>query len=345
MNIKNKVCCFGELLLRLSPDTDNNNWLSANSMPFYIGGAELNAATALAKWQVPVKYVTAVPDNYLSRQIIEFTEKKQIDCSGTLLGSEGLGIYYLPVGLELKNNSVIYDRANSSFSALEPGMIDWDMVLDDCCWFHFSAISPSLKGNLAAVCQEALEVAMAKGLTISVDLNYRNKLWQYGKSPIDVMPGLVRYCDVVMGNIWAVESLLGIGSHIQNSNGKTVAQLEQAAAESMAQIRTVYPKVGTVAYTYRLENSYLAAIGHGDCFELSMEHTTKKVVDKVGSGDCFMAGLIYGLYHKKNARETVDFAASAAVGKLYEAGDATQQDINDVVERLEQLKSKKTDRE
>ena len=329
--MQNKVCCFGELLFRMSPANDS---LQTNSMPFYIGGAEFNAATALANWNIPVKYVTAIPDNYLSKQVVQYIDEKNIDSTEIIFSGNRIGIYYLPVGSELKNAGVIYDRANSSFAELRPGVIDWNKILADCSWFHFSAISPALNENVAAVCKEAVEVASSKGIPISVDLNYRSKLWQYGKQPVEIMPELVKHCNVLMGNIWAVESLLGIQSPIESSTGKTHQQLTDAAAESMLQLHKQYPQATTFAYTYRLENNYWAVLQHGNELAVSNKYNVNDVVDKVGSGDCFMAGLIYGLYQKHPVQGMVEYATAAAVGKLYEAGDATKQSIENINQKI-----------
>ena len=158
-------------------------WITQSVMPVYIGGAELNTATALAKWNVPVTYFTALPDNYLSKEICDELRKRNINTDPINFSGNRIGSYYLPQGSDLKNAGVIYDRAHSSFSELQPGQIDWETVLNDISWFHFSAISPALNKNIAAVCKEAVEVASKKKITISVDLNYRSKLWQYGKKP------------------------------------------------------------------------------------------------------------------------------------------------------------------
>lgn len=326
---KKKVCSFGELLLRFSPDM-NNDWLYNHKMPFYLGGAELNAASALANWHIPVKYITAAPDNYLSKQIAAYIHKRNVDSSDIIFSGNRIGIYYLPVGSELKHAGVIYDRAYSSFFELKPGMIDWNRILNDCSWFHFSAISPALNENVAAVCQEALQIATALGLTISVDLNYRAKLWQYGKQPPEIMQQLVKHCHVIMGNVWAVESLLGIASTIENSVGKTRQQLTDAAGASMLQLHKQYSGATTFAYTYRLDKTYIAVLQHDREIAVSKEYAIDEVADKVGSGDCFMAGLIYGLYHDHAPKTIIDYAAAAAVGKLLEAGDATAQTIEDV---------------
>jgi 2-dehydro-3-deoxygluconokinase len=325
----NKVFCFGELLLRMSPVL-NKEWIHNAGMTAYIGGAELNVATALAKWNIPVKYFTALPDNYLSKEIIEYLEENKIDTSAIHLSGNRIGTYYLPQGTDLKHAGVIYDRAYAAFAELKPGVINWEEVLDGCTWFHFSAISPALNENVVAVCKEALEAATAKGLTISVDLNHRSKLWKYGKAPVEVMPDLVQYCDVIMGNIWSAETLLGIPSTLPDSEGKSKDELIEAAGASMLKLQQQYPGAQTFGYTFRLEKEYFAVLRNSNEAAVSNVYSIGEVKDKIGTGDCFMAGLIYGLYHHHPAKEMIDFAAAAAVGKLYEIGDSTQQHIDDV---------------
>lgn len=331
--LEGAVFCFGEILLRMSPSL-NGKWIHDAMMPVYVGGAELNVANALAKWNVPVKYGTAMPDNYLSKEIMEELQSKKIDVSAIYLSGNRIGAYYLPQGADLKNAGVIYDRAYSSFAELKPGMINWDKALEDCSWFHFSAISPALNENAALVCKEALKTASAKGLTISVDLNYRAKLWQYGKQPKEIMPELVSYCHLIMGNIWAAESLLGIQSSIENSVGKTKEELVEAAGKSMLQVHKLYPQAQSFAYTFRLEKDYWAVLQYGPEMAVSKQFLIGEVIDKVGSGDCFMAGLIYGMYQQNMPAEIINYAAAAAVGKLQEVGDATRQTIEQVKARL-----------
>ena len=330
-----KVFCFGEILLRMSPALDRA-WIHQASMPVYVGGAELNAATALATWGVPVKYCSAMPDNYLTREMVEELESKNIDTSPIYFSGSRIGSYFLPQGADLKNAGVIYDRAHSAFAELLPGMIAWDKVLDDCSWFHFSAISPALNENAALVCREALKAAAARGLTISVDLNYRSKLWQYGKQPVEIMPELVSYCHVIMGNIWAVESLLGLESPIKSSAGKSNEELVDAAGKSMLSLHKHYPQATDFAYTFRLDKQYWALLQHGPEMEVSDYHELGSVVDRVGSGDCFMGGLIYGLYHRHPAKEVINYAAAAAIGKLQELGDTTRQSVADVKKIMQQ---------
>jgi 2-dehydro-3-deoxygluconokinase len=329
LTTQNTICCFGELLLRFSPEA-NGAWISNNSMPVYIGGAELNVATALAGWQVPVKYCTALPSHTLSRDILHSLQNKGIDTTGVHFSGNRTGVYYLPQGADLKNAGVIYDREGSSFASLRPGMLNWDAVLNGCSWFHFSAISPALNEDAAAVLKEGLNAAHTKGLFISVDLNYRAKLWQYGKSPAVIMPELVQYADMIMGNIWAAQQLLDIPSPIQDSKGHSREELMAAAAQSMLAIHQQYPRVQSIAYTFRLEETYFAILQHGAERVVSKEFPLINIVDKAGSGDCFMAGLIYGNYNQLPLQQCIDFAAAAATGKMKEKGDCTHQTIEAV---------------
>jgi len=324
-----KVFCFGELLLRMSPAMDRQ-WIHDASVPVYLGGAELNVAAALSAWEIPVKYCTVLPDNALGKEIVEELREKKIDTSAVLFSGDKIGIYFLPQGTDLKNTGVIYDRAQSSFAGLQPGMINWDKALEDCDWFHFSAISPALNENTAAVCKEALQAASAKGLTISVDLNYRAKLWQYGKRPAEVMPALVQYCDVVMGNIWSAGQLLGIAAPIPDSIARSGTAMTEAAEQSMQQLQHEFPKAGCISYTFRLEEKYFAILQMNKAITVSKEFPLKNIIDKVGSGDCFMAGLIYGFYNQLLPEAMINFAAAAATGKMQEKGDATRQTIQSI---------------
>jgi 2-dehydro-3-deoxygluconokinase len=330
-----KVLSFGELLLRICPDADGG-WLKENSLPFYVGGAEANVATALALWGTASAYFTALPDNLLCRQLAGYLEEKGVDTSRMLFQGERLGLYFLPKGKDLKNAGVIYDRAYSSFADLRPGSIDWDKVLQDVGWLHFSAISPALSARLAEVCKELLAVAAArKGLTISVDLNYRAKLWQYGVAPTDIIPDLVQYCDLVMGNLWAAEKMLGIAVDSGLiASGKKEDYLEHARISS-ERILEKFPRVKQVANTFRFDKGaggieyYTSFYTEGKLYN-SREYSSEKILDKVGSGDCFMAGLIRGIYNGESVQETLEFATAAAYQKLFIPSDATDQRAEDI---------------
>lgn len=328
-----KILCFGEILLRLSPDTEGA-WLTSNSMPVHIGGAELNVATALATWKLPSAYCTAFPDNYLAKQLTGYLEQKNIDTSAIQLCGNRIGLYYLPQGLDVKNAGVIYDRAASSFAELQTGTIDWDQVLDGVDWFHFSAIGPALSQSAADVCKEALRAARSKKITISLDLNYRAKLWQYGKKPSDIIPPLAQYCDLIMGNVWAAETMLGIpvNPDLKSIDSKEV-YLQQARSTS-EEITRLFPSCSSVANTFRFDHTgmiqYYTALYTGEQLYVSKEYSTASVIDKVGSGDCFMAGLIYGHVKGWDAQQVIEFATAAAFKKLFIKGDATTSSVEEI---------------
>jgi len=328
---KKKVLCFGELLLRISPSATDKEFSEKQPMMLYMGGAEANVATALAAWNVPVKYCTVLPDNFMSKHVIDYLEYKGIYTSSIVLSGDRIGIYFLERGADLKGK-MVYDRDRSSFSELKTGMVDWDKVFRDVSWFDFTAISPALNQNVADVCLEALEVATQKGIKISIDLNYRARLWKYGKNPIDIMPQIVQHCDVVMGNIWSANSLLGIpvDEHIHDKKSKE-AYLHHSELTAKAIINQ-FPKCKVVANTFRFDNVandllYYTGLYMDNKHFSSPEFTCKGVVDRSGSGDCFMAGLVYGLYHQHEPQEILNYATAAAFGKLQEQGDATDQDV------------------
>jgi 2-dehydro-3-deoxygluconokinase len=291
-------------------------------------------ATALSLWGLPSRYFTALPDNSMSTRLITSLQQKGIDTSTIIHSGDRIGLYYLTQGQDLKHNALIYDRAHSSFSAIQTGTIDWDKVLDGVSWFHFSAICPAISQNVADVCKEALEAASKRNITISVDMNYRAKLWQYGKSPIEVMPGLVKNCHVIMGNVWAVEKMLGIPviPDIHESGQKSI-YLRESLKTSEAIMKS-YPGCVAVANTFRFDATnditYYTSLFTKGQFYTSNQYDTSRVTDKVGSGDCFMAGLIYGFYNNLDPQQTLEFATAAAFEKLFINGDSTTKTVAEI---------------
>jgi 2-dehydro-3-deoxygluconokinase len=329
-----KVLCFGELLLRMPP-ANTGEWLRVNQMPVFVGGAELNVATALANWNIPVKYCTALPDNIISKDILEYLEQKNIDTSPVIYSGERIGLYYLQQGADMKSAENVFDRKYSSFSTLATGIVDWNEILQDVSWFHFSAIAPAVSESAAALCEEALAAAHKKNITVSVDLNNRALLWKYGKQPVEVMPDLVKYCDVVMGNIWAANTLLGIPVNETIHSESKQADYLAHASETAKHIFKKFLQCKWVANTFRFDGieqniGYYAALDSLDQQSVSPFFKTTSVVEKVGSGDCFMAGLIYGISSQNQPKEIISFAAAAAFGKLQELGDATSNNIEQI---------------
>ena len=336
MNQNEMVCCFGEALLRFSPGSD---FLAEAAMPVFLGGAELNVATALAAWDTSVKYITALPDNYLGAEIIEHIKARNINASDIKYGGDRVGSYYLRQGADLKNNSVIYDRQYSSFSMIKPGDIDWNKIFENVSRFHFSAICPALSEQAAAVCLEAVQAAASKNIIISVDLNYRSKLWKYDKEPVAVMKPLLEYCNLIMGNIWSAEKLAGIDLPTNFGIGSlSKSQYINEATISAKRIFQVFPHCKTVANTFRFDAdtgiNYYATLHTLEANYCSAEYVVNKIIDRSGSGDCFMGGLIYGSLNKFSPQQTVDFAAAAAVAKLQQKGDATTSTSGEIKQNM-----------
>jgi len=336
---RKKVLSFGEILLRICPDMDGE-WLKENKLPFYVGGAELNVATALALWNVPSAYLSAVPDNSVTREIIDYLDKRDIDTSPMVFHGDRLGLYYLPKGKDLKNAGVIYDRANSAYADLKVGQINWDEVFEDVSWFHFSAICPAINQSIADICLEALKVASSKNITVSLDLNYRAKLWKYGKEPINILPELAKYCTLIMGNVWAANKMLGTALHddLKPTEGYAKETLLQQATDTSKEILSLFAACKAVANTFRFDNGkgirYYTTIYTNNELTVSEEYVSDEILDKVGSGDCFMAGLIYGFYNQLPVSETLNFATAAAYDKLYIPSDATTSTVAEIEKRI-----------
>lgn len=333
-----KVLCFGELLLRFLPAA-GGEWLRTNDMSVFVGGAELNVATALARWNVPVKYFTVLPNNQLSKDILLYLEHKGVDASAVAFGGDRMGIYYLSSGADMKSAQTIFDRKDSSFSLQPTGQLDWDDILKDVVWFHFSAIAPALSESAAKLCKEAVEEAFKRKIRISVDLNYRSLLWKYGKQPVEIMPDLVRSCEVIMGNIWSAHTLLGAPQINELPLGISSDEYRARATVLADYLYQQYPSCKWVANTFRFDSDaenvyYYATLNHADAQSISPVFRTGSIVDKVGSGDCFMAGLIYGIMQQHSMEEVVGFAAAAAFGKLLEPGDSTKNSIVQVQQIL-----------
>jgi len=329
--------CLGGRWLRF-PQQVGGEWPTASSLPVYPGGAEFNVAAALAQWGMPVAYCTALPQNFLSEQLVGYLNKKSIDTSAVVYGGERMGTYYLQQGKDVKHSGIAYDRAGSSFSQLKPGMIDWDQVLEGKSWFHLSAVAASLTQNAADTCQEAVEAASAKGIRVSLDLNHRSRLWQYGKRPVDVMPQLAAHCNLVMGNIWAANTMLGIPLNEGLISHDVRESYHQHAEQTSAEIQKQFPKVSIVANTFRFDtdeglNYYTTLFQQGNLYA-SAGYTATEVIDRVGSGDCFMAGLIYGIQNGHSAEETLEFATAAAFGKLFVKGDITDQTVESIRSKI-----------
>ena len=319
------IMVFGELLLRFSSSQDQFI-AKDHTVSLFPGGSEANVSASLGQWDIPCSYVSCIPDNALANSALQSLAKLGVNTEKTLLQGNRLGLYFLLSANGLTSGEVVYDRKFSSFSSLKPGVMDWDSILEGQTWFHWTALTPALNENMAAVCKEALVAAKAKGIKISVDLNYRSRLWDYGQQPIDVMPELVAYCDVIMGNIWAANKMLGIPVDDNLNRETTAEEYARHANTSAKQIFEQFPQCHHVANTFRFMDNPKHNLFYGTYHTrngnyISEVFETNEVIDRIGSGDAFMAGLIRGILTGNDGDEIIAGATSSGYHKLFVKGD------------------------
>ena len=338
-----EILCFGELLLRLSPEA---GWPGQGNLSSYIGGAELNVAMALANWQVPVALGTALPNNPVTDLLKVYLDNGQVQTSSIIEKEGRIGAYYLTPGADLKSAGVVYDRACSSFSLLEPTDFDFDSYLRRIKHLHLTAISPAVSQSAADSCLALVEAAGKRGITISLDLNYRSKLWKYGKTPIDVMPAIASHASFIMGNIWAAGQMLGVAPEPGADQTMEPAELAAFAKVSAEKVIQAYPACQQVGYTFRFNTPgsdeavrYFGCLYQQGKLYQSRQKDYDGITDRAGSGDCFMAGLLYGNFAGLAGQDTIEFATAAATGKFYEKGDHTRQTVDTVQKRVAILKA------
>lgn len=322
---KTSVLCFGELLYRIQSKEE----LFAKNQSIaelYPGGSEANVAVALAQLGVTSYYYSIGPDNPLVHNIIQVLMDNGVDCSKFRFAGDRLGGYFLMSANGLTNGEVVYDRKYSSFYQLNHNDIDWDTLFSGINWFHWTALSPALSIEHILLCKIALSEARKRNITISVDLNYRSKLWQYGKAPLDVMPDLVKECDVIMGNIWASNVMLGTKLDESWSGDRKNIDYPNISKEVAEEVFVRYPRCRHLAFTYRFMDSpmhnLLYATYHTPNNDyLSEVYETNNLIDRIGSGDAFMAGIIAGIVNKDNAQNLINLATEVGYKKLFVKGD------------------------
>jgi 2-dehydro-3-deoxygluconokinase len=319
-----KVVTFGEIMMRLSPP-GFLRFGQARSFDVIYGGGEANVAVSLANYGVPVDYVTRLPNNDLGDACIQFLRQYDVGVDKIVRGGDRLGIYFLEMGAVQRGSKVIYDRANSAIATIERGMIDWKHVFADADWFHWTGITPAISAGTAGVCLEAVQVAKEMGLTVSCDLNYRKNLWKWGKAPGEVMPELVSYCDVAIGNEEDADKVFGIRApEVDVVAGKVEADKYRYVCEELAKR---FPNLKTIAITLRgsisaSHNTWSGVLWQQGEFYVAPIYDITHIVDRVGGGDSFMGGLIYGLRtYGKDRQKALGFAVAASCLKHSIFGD------------------------
>jgi 2-dehydro-3-deoxygluconokinase len=333
--MEKKIVTFGEIMLRLAtPDYLRFSQVQQFNASF--GGGEANVAVSLANYGLPVEYVTRLPENDIARACVMDLRKYNVGTEHIVYGGDRLGIYFLETGAVARASKVVYDRAHSSVAQIEPGMIDWEAVLRGAAWFHWTGITPAISQGAADVCLEAVRTANRLGVTVSCDLNFRKNLWKYGKTASEVMPALAACCDIILGNEEDCEKVFGVkpeGFDVTATHG----EVDAAAFESVCvQMQKRFPRAQKVIITLRgavnaNHNTWGGVLYAGGKLYQSRRYDITHIVDRVGGGDSFMGGLIYGLLScPSDDQKALDFAVAASCLKHTVYGDYNQVTIDEV---------------
>jgi 2-dehydro-3-deoxygluconokinase len=328
-----KVVTFGEVMLRLAAP-GFERFGQSNLLNATYGGGEANVAVSLANFGIPVCFVTRLPKNDIAQACINELRGLGVDVSDIVYGGERMGIYFLETGAVSRASKVIYDRSNSSISQIKPGMVDWNNVLNDAKWFHWTGITPAISQGAADACLEGIKVANAKGINVSCDLNFRKNLWKYGKTACEVMPSLVEGCNIILGNEEDAEMTIGIKPEgINFTTGNILASAYQSVS---VQIMNRFPRCKMVITTLRgsinaNHNKWSGVLWDGKKLYIAPTYEITHIVDRVGGGDSFMSGLIYGLLtYKTDYQKALNFAVAASCLKHTIYGDYNRVTVDEV---------------
>ena len=329
------VITFGEIMLRLSTP-GYLRFGQARQFDATFGGGEANVAVSLANYGIDAKFITRLPDNDIAKSCIKDLRSYGVDTSDIVFGGDRVGIYFLETGAVARPSKVVYDRANSSIATIQPGMIDWKKVFEGADWFHWTGITPALSQGAADVCLEAIKAANALGVTVSCDLNYRKNLWKYGKKAGEIMPALVEGCDIILGNEEDADKVFGIrpeGFDVTATGGAIDQKRFQSVGE---QLMKRFPRAKKVIITLRgsinaNHNTWGGVLWDGKTLCQSPRYDITHIVDRVGGGDSFMGGLIYGLLtYTGDDQKALNFAVAASCLKHTIFGDYNQVTVAEV---------------
>ncbi len=326
-----KYITFGEIMLRLKPP----NWERFFQSPLLeatFGGGEANVAVGLARFGLNVAYVSVIPDNSIGDACIRELRRQDIDTSLIVRKGNRLGIYFLEAGANQRPSEVIYDRSYSAIAEANPGDISWEKVFDGASWFHISGITPAISLSASELSLEAVKKAREKGITVSCDLNFRKNLWKYGKSAPKIMGELVKYTDIAIGNEEDCQKSLGIKVDIDVESGKFQTEKYRELTDN---VLGLYPNIKKIAITLREShsadyNGWSAVLNNRKEFLVSKKYEIHNIVDRVGAGDTFAAGLIYGINNLPNDKEALEFAVAASCLKHSIPGDLPLLSVEEV---------------
>jgi len=325
------VVTFGEIMLRLAPP-GFERFLQTPGFVATWGGGEANVAVSLAGFGLPASFVTVVPSNPIADAMIAELRRFNVGTSNIVRGKGRMGIYYVEPGANQRASKVVYDREYSAIALAKPGDIDWNKALAGAGWFHTTGITPAISASAADLAFEAAQAARGKGATVSCDLNYRKNLWKWGKPAHEVMRELVKHVDVVIANEEDCQAALGIQADADVHSGKLDREVYRALA---SKVLDAYPNIKMIAITLResrsaSHNGWSACLFDGKEFLLSRHYEITHIVDRVGAGDSFGGGLIYGLNVLGSKQEALEFATAASCLKHSIPGDFNRFTVDEV---------------
>ena len=327
-----KIVTFGEILLRLATP-GYLRFSQAKELNASFGGSEANVAVSLANYGMKAEFVTRLPENDIAAACLKDLHKHGINTDHVIYGGDRVGIYFLEEGSVVRASKVVYDRAHSSASEIKCGMIDWDKVFEGADWFHWSGITPAISQSAADACLEAIKAANRLGIPVSCDLNYRNNLWNYGKVASDVMPELVEGCDVILGNEEDAESIIPGGfDEITDASQSEKERNKSISIQLMKRFPRVKKVILTLCDSISSNEDIMGGLLYdGSNLYQSPSYHITHIVDRVGAGDSFMGGLIYGLLtYEGDDQKALNFAVAASCLKHTIYGDYNEVTVKEV---------------
>ncbi len=322
--MKKRIITIGEVMMRLAA-SGHERFLQTDGYKVFFGGAEANVAISLSHFDQETTHITAFPDHDIGKAACNYLKKNGVNTSHIPFLDEGrLGVYFHEKGSMQRSSKIIYDRFGSSFSFIKATDFDWDAIFKDAGWLHWTGITPAISATAAEFCKTAIVKAKEQGLTVSGDINYRRNLWQYNKTPLDIMPELIGNTDIMIAGLADFENCMNIK--------------KESFLDACSKACKKFDNIKAIATTNRIA---ISASHHklsgmlwkdGEIYN-SKEYDMTNIVDRIGGGDAFMAGLIYGLLYKDN-QDALEFSVAASVLKHTIPGDANLAKVEEVEQLL-----------
>ncbi len=323
-----QIITFGEVLMRISP-SGYKKFMQSNVVEFYFGGTELNVSISIANFGGNVKHISAVSDDFIGDTAISYIRKFGVSTTSIVRSKRPLGVYFLEVGAVMRPSKISYNRSHSSFSEIVPAIVDWEKALRKGNWMHWTGITPALTQGAFDTLKEGLALAIKKGLTVSADPTYRSGLWKYGQDPKAALIELLHYSNVFIGGINEMNEVLGTNYGYSNDD---FLKASQQLMETFPTIKKVFDKIRTAlnASSHKIR----ARMWNGTEFKETEDLDITHIVDRIGTGDAFAAGLIYGLQHYDDYKAMQFASAACALKHTYE-GDVNFADVKEVIAIIE----------